>query len=127
MLLVWSFPLCLLQDSRLSSSSSSAHTGVPPPLILLALSQCPNLPSCVLSTLFDSQAFTFAGQLKSNIKAKAQAYSTLLDSGCQGGEHAACFTELRRNFMNTRPTKLKNLILLVKHWYRQVRGLAPGT
>nr|KAF6466756.1 2'-5'-oligoadenylate synthetase 3 [Rousettus aegyptiacus] len=72
-------------------------------------------------------AFDALGQLKSNIKAKAQAYSTLLDSGCQGGEHAACFTELRRNFMNTRPAKLKNLILLVKHWYRQVRGLAPGT
>lgn len=33
-LLVWSFPPCLLQISRLSSSSSHAHTGVstPPPL-----------------------------------------------------------------------------------------------
>ncbi|XP_015442335.1 2'-5'-oligoadenylate synthase 3 isoform X2 [Pteropus alecto] len=65
-------------------------------------------------------AFDALGQLRSNVEAKCQAYSTLLDSGCQGGEHAACFTELRRNFVNTRPPKLKNLILLVKHWYRQV-------
>uniref|UniRef100_A0A7N5K781 2'-5'-oligoadenylate synthetase 1 domain-containing protein n=1 Tax=Ailuropoda melanoleuca TaxID=9646 RepID=A0A7N5K781_AILME len=41
--------------------------------------------------------------------------------GCQGSEHATCFSELRRDFVNTRPTKLKSLILLVKHWYRQVR------
>uniref|UniRef100_A0A7N5JFM6 2'-5'-oligoadenylate synthetase 1 domain-containing protein n=1 Tax=Ailuropoda melanoleuca TaxID=9646 RepID=A0A7N5JFM6_AILME len=39
--------------------------------------------------------------------------------GCQGSEHATCFSELRRDFVNTRPTKLKSLILLVKHWYRQ--------
>lgn len=71
------------------------------------------------------------GQLCSGAKPAPQVYSTLLNSSCQGGEHAACFSELRRNFVNTRPAKLKNLILLVKHWYRQVRlpprVLAPGT
>ncbi|XP_054450224.1 2'-5'-oligoadenylate synthase 3 [Pteronotus mesoamericanus] len=65
-------------------------------------------------------AFDALGQLSSNVKPKPQIYSTLLNSGCRGGEHAACFAELRRSFMNTRPSKLKNLILLVKHWYRQV-------
>ncbi|KAM7051200.1 2'-5'-oligoadenylate synthase 3 isoform 2-T2 [Molossus nigricans] len=65
-------------------------------------------------------AFDALGQLSSGTKPDPQIYSTLLDSGCQDGEHAACFAELRRNFANTRPTKLKNLILLVKHWYRQV-------
>uniref|UniRef100_A0A8C7B9F4 2'-5'-oligoadenylate synthetase 3 n=1 Tax=Neovison vison TaxID=452646 RepID=A0A8C7B9F4_NEOVI len=78
-------------------------------------------------------AFDALGPLNSNVKVKPapQVYSTLLNSSCQGGEHAACFSELRRNFVNTRPAKLKNLILLVKHWYRQVRlpprVLAPGT
>jgi 2'-5'-oligoadenylate synthetase len=47
----------------------------------------------------------------------------LIRSGSRGGEHAACFTELRRNFVNRRPAKLKNLILLVKHWYSQVKSL----
>ncbi|XP_012611793.3 2'-5'-oligoadenylate synthase 3 [Microcebus murinus] len=65
-------------------------------------------------------AFNVLGQLSSSVKPKPQVYSTLLNSGCQAGEHAACFAELRRNFVNTRPVKLKNLILLVKHWYRQV-------
>ncbi|XP_063503187.1 2'-5'-oligoadenylate synthase 3 isoform X2 [Pongo pygmaeus] len=65
-------------------------------------------------------AFDVLGQASSSVKPKPQVYSTLLNSGCQGGEHAACFTELRRNFVNIRPAKLKNLILLVKHWYHQV-------
>ncbi|KAF0872084.1 OAS3 synthase, partial [Crocuta crocuta] len=65
-------------------------------------------------------AFDVLGPLTSNVKLRPQIYSTLLSSGCQGGEHAACFAELRRSFVNGRPTKLKNLILLVKHWFRQV-------
>ncbi|XP_055963171.1 2'-5'-oligoadenylate synthase 3-like [Sorex fumeus] len=69
-------------------------------------------------------AFDALGPLSSGAKPEPRVYSTLLDSGCPGGEHAACFAELRRNFVNTRPAKLKNLLLLVKHWYRQV--LPPG-
>lgn len=34
------------------------------------------------------------------------------------GEFSACFTELQRNFLKQRPTKLKSLIRLVKHWYQ---------
>ncbi|XP_007936464.1 2'-5'-oligoadenylate synthase 3 [Orycteropus afer afer] len=76
-------------------------------------------------------AFDALGQLSSGGKPKPEVYSALLNSGCQGGEHAACFAELRRDFVNTRPAKVKNLILLVKHWYRQVcsqegrRGTLP--
>ncbi|XP_025745344.1 2'-5'-oligoadenylate synthase 3 isoform X1 [Callorhinus ursinus] len=65
-------------------------------------------------------AFDALGQLSSNVKPAPQVYSTLLKSGCQGGEHSACFSELRRNFVNVRSAKVKNLILLVKHWYSQV-------
>uniref|UniRef100_A0A8C9Q6G5 2'-5' oligoadenylate synthase n=1 Tax=Spermophilus dauricus TaxID=99837 RepID=A0A8C9Q6G5_SPEDA len=63
-------------------------------------------------------AFDALGTLSPGIKPKPEVYATLLNSGCQGGEHAACFAELRRNFVNTRPVKLKNLILLVKHWFQ---------
>ncbi|XP_036295349.1 2'-5'-oligoadenylate synthase 3 [Pipistrellus kuhlii] len=65
-------------------------------------------------------AFDALGQLSSSVKPKPEVYASLLSSGCQKGEHAACFAELQRNFVNTRPAKLKNLILLVKHWHRQV-------
>lgn len=64
-----------------------------------------------------------AGPLKSGAKPQPQVYSSLLSSGCQAGEHAACFAELRRNFINSRPPKLKSLMLLVKQWYRQVSTL----
>ncbi|XP_021569952.1 2'-5'-oligoadenylate synthase 3, partial [Carlito syrichta] len=70
-------------------------------------------------------AFDVLGHLSSDVKPDPQVYSTLLHSGSPGGEHAACFAELRRNFVNTRPAKLKNLILLVKHWYRQVCPQGP--
>ncbi|EPQ01944.1 2'-5'-oligoadenylate synthase 2 [Myotis brandtii] len=36
-----------------------------------------------------------------------------------GGEFSACFTELQRDFVSSRPTKLKDLLRLVKHWYKQ--------
>uniref|UniRef100_F6S642 2'-5' oligoadenylate synthase n=1 Tax=Equus caballus TaxID=9796 RepID=F6S642_HORSE len=71
-------------------------------------------------------AFDAIGQLRAGAKPEPGVYSSLLDSGSRGGEHAACFAELRRNFVNTRPTKLKNLILLVKHWYRQVAAQNKG-
>uniref|UniRef100_A0A8C9Q6N2 2'-5' oligoadenylate synthase n=1 Tax=Spermophilus dauricus TaxID=99837 RepID=A0A8C9Q6N2_SPEDA len=36
------------------------------------------------------------------------------------GEFSTCFTELQRDFIVSRPTKLKSLIRLVKYWYRQM-------
>uniref|UniRef100_A0A8C6W2Z0 2'-5'-oligoadenylate synthase 3 n=1 Tax=Nannospalax galili TaxID=1026970 RepID=A0A8C6W2Z0_NANGA len=81
----------------------------------------------LVSTVLDSwmdisllPAFDAVGKLSSGAKPQPQVYASLLSSGCQEGEHAACFSELRRDFVNTRPAKLKNLILLVKHWYQQV-------
>ncbi|XP_076417412.1 2'-5'-oligoadenylate synthase 3 isoform X3 [Peromyscus maniculatus bairdii] len=71
-------------------------------------------------------AFDAVGQLKSGDKPQPQVYASLLSSGCQAGEHAACFAELRRNFVNNRPAKLKNLMLLVKHWYGQVATRDKG-
>ncbi|XP_041504138.1 2'-5'-oligoadenylate synthase 3 isoform X2 [Microtus oregoni] len=71
-------------------------------------------------------AFDAVGQLNSGDKPQPQVYSSLLSSGCQAGEHAACFAELRRNFVNNRPVKLKNLMLLVKHWYHQVATRDKG-
>lgn len=65
-------------------------------------------------------AFDAVGPLKFGTKPQPQVYSSLLSSSYQAGEHAACFAELRRNFINTRPPKLKSLMLLVKHWYYQV-------
>ncbi|XP_062038827.1 2'-5'-oligoadenylate synthase 3 [Lepus europaeus] len=82
------------------------------------------LEGCVDISLLP--AFDAVGQLGAGAKPRPQVYSALLGSGCQGGEHAACFAELRRSFVNTRPAKLKNLILLIKHWYRRVAAQDKG-
>nr|AYA44751.1 oligoadenylate synthetase 1 isoform p46 [Saguinus labiatus] len=37
------------------------------------------------------------------------------------GEFSTCFTELQRSFLKRRPTKLKSLIRLVKHWYQNCK------
>ncbi|XP_015669153.1 2'-5'-oligoadenylate synthase 1 [Protobothrops mucrosquamatus] len=49
-----------------------------------------------------------------------QIYVNLIRTG-RCGEFSSCFTELQKNFIVDRPTKLKNLIRLVKHWYKEVQ------
>ena len=36
------------------------------------------------------------------------------------GEFAACFTTLQQRFFQRYPRRVKELILLVKHWYQEV-------
>ena len=37
------------------------------------------------------------------------------------GHFSPSFSELQRNFVKYKPTKLKSLLRLVKHWYLEVR------
>ncbi|XP_008059935.1 2'-5'-oligoadenylate synthase 2-like [Carlito syrichta] len=41
------------------------------------------------------------------------------------GEFAVCFTELQQKFFSNLPRKLKDLILLVKHWYQKCQEKRP--
>lgn len=67
-----------------------------------------------------------AGQLVPDSRPRPQVYVDLIHSYSNAGEYSPCFTELQRNFISSRPTKLKSLIRLVKHWYQQVRrGAGP--
>lgn len=43
------------------------------------------------------------------------------------GEFSPCFTELQRDFLRQRPTKVKSLIRLVKHWYQKVGSSCLGS
>lgn len=61
------------------------------------------------------------GHLRSGSRPDPQVYKDLIHSYSNAGEFSTCFTELQRDFISTRPTKLKSLIRLVKHWYQQVR------
>ncbi|KAM4827346.1 2'-5'-oligoadenylate synthase 2-like [Thomomys bottae] len=70
-------------------------------------------------------AFNALGQLRMGSAPSPQVYEDLLSlyasTDMPGGEFSTCFTELQRNFIEIRPTKLKDLIRLVKHWFRQCK------
>lgn len=52
----------------------------------------------------------------------AGVYVGLLKASSDPGEFSPCFTELQKKFVKRYPAKLKNLLRLVKHWYKEVRG-----
>uniref|UniRef100_A0A8C8RC35 2'-5' oligoadenylate synthase n=1 Tax=Pelusios castaneus TaxID=367368 RepID=A0A8C8RC35_9SAUR len=64
-------------------------------------------------------AFDVLGQMRSGYKPVPEVYVRLFESSPEGNEFSCCFTELQRNFIISLPTKLKSLIRLVKHWYKQ--------
>lgn len=64
------------------------------------------------------------GQRARSSSPSPKVYIDLIQSYTNAGEFSSCFTELQRDFIEPRPTKLKSLIRLVKHWYQQVR---PGS
>ncbi|XP_064235865.1 2'-5'-oligoadenylate synthase 1 isoform X3 [Aotus nancymaae] len=69
-------------------------------------------------------AFDALGQLTGIYKPNPQIYVELIEECIylqKEGEFSTCFTELQRNFLKQRPTKLKSLIRLVKHWYQNCK------
>nr|AYA44740.1 oligoadenylate synthetase 1 isoform p46 [Pithecia pithecia] len=69
-------------------------------------------------------AFDALGQLTGIYKPDPEIYVKLIkECIClqKEGEFSTCFTELQRDFLKQRPTKLKSLIRLVKHWYQNCK------
>uniref|UniRef100_H0WZU8 2'-5'-oligoadenylate synthetase like n=1 Tax=Otolemur garnettii TaxID=30611 RepID=H0WZU8_OTOGA len=48
-----------------------------------------------------------------------EIYVSLIEACGAPGNFSPSFSELQRNFVKYRPTKLKSLLRLVKHWYQQ--------
>ncbi|XP_041502583.1 2'-5'-oligoadenylate synthase 3-like [Microtus oregoni] len=71
-------------------------------------------------------AFDALGQLRPGSRPDPQVYKDLIHSYSNAGEFSTCFRELQRDFISTRPTKLKSLIRLVKHWYQQCNKMVQG-
>ncbi|EDL19891.1 2'-5' oligoadenylate synthetase-like 1, isoform CRA_b, partial [Mus musculus] len=56
----------------------------------------------------------------------SEVYANLIKANGYPGNFSPSFSELQRNFVKHRPTKLKSLLRLVKHWYQQyVRDKCP--
>lgn len=83
-------------------------------------------PSLQDSVEFDVlPAFDVLGQATENCTPDPEIYVQLIQEceqpGRMGGEFSTCFTQLQRGFLRQRPTKLKSLIRLVKHWYKECK------
>ncbi|XP_010826888.1 PREDICTED: 2'-5'-oligoadenylate synthase 2 isoform X3 [Bison bison bison] len=68
-------------------------------------------------------AFNALGELKSGSTPSPRTYTELIhlykpSDVFLEGEFSACFTKLQRNFVRSLPLKLKDLIRLLKHWYK---------
>ncbi|XP_069475431.1 2'-5'-oligoadenylate synthase 1-like [Ambystoma mexicanum] len=63
-------------------------------------------------------AYNALGQLISGYKPPPEVYLRLIRDASPGENFSSCFTELQREFIISRPTKVKSFIRLVKHWYK---------
>ncbi|NXX26152.1 OASL2 protein, partial [Nicator chloris] len=60
------------------------------------------------------------GQVTQDAPPNAEVYVRLLRASSHPGEFSPCFTELQKKFVKRCPAKLKNLLRLVKYWYKEL-------
>ncbi|XP_073917393.1 2'-5'-oligoadenylate synthase-like protein isoform X2 [Castor canadensis] len=66
------------------------------------------------------------GPSVTNSQPPPEVYEDLIKARGYAGNFSPSFSELQRNFVKRRPTKLKSLLRLVKHWYQQyVKAKCP--
>ncbi|KAI2568363.1 2'-5'-oligoadenylate synthetase like [Homo sapiens] len=64
-------------------------------------------------------AYRALGPSLPNSQPPPEVYVSLIKACGGPGNFCPSFSELQRNFVKHRPTKLKSLLRLVKHWYQQ--------
>ncbi|NXE44307.1 OAS1 synthase, partial [Ptilorrhoa leucosticta] len=65
-------------------------------------------------------AYDALGQVTEDAPPNAEVYVSLLHACSHPGEFSPCFTELQKMFVKRHPAKLKNLLRLVKYWYKEL-------
>ncbi|XP_044097031.1 2'-5'-oligoadenylate synthase-like protein isoform X2 [Neovison vison] len=71
-------------------------------------------------------AYRALGPSVSNTQPHPEVYVSLIEAQGYPGYFSPSFSELQRNFVKYRPTKLKSLLRLVKHWYLQAHHPGSG-
>ncbi|XP_015746047.1 2'-5'-oligoadenylate synthase-like protein 2, partial [Python bivittatus] len=66
-------------------------------------------------------AYDVLGQITATYEPPVEVYIKLIEANGKPGEFNTSFTELQRNFVKCRPPKLKGLLRLVKHWYKEIK------
>ncbi|NWI54227.1 OASL2 protein, partial [Calyptomena viridis] len=91
-----------------------------------------NTPRSLSLTLFSREtsesidvdilpAYDVLGQVREDAPPNAEVYVKLLNACTSPGEFSPCFTELQKKFVKRCPAKLKDLIRLVKYWYKKLQ------
>ncbi|NWX57521.1 OASL2 protein, partial [Promerops cafer] len=65
-------------------------------------------------------AYDALGQVTQDAPPNSEVYVRLLHACSHPGEFSPCFTELQKMFVKRYPPKLKNLLRLVKYWYKEL-------
>ncbi|NWW83830.1 OASL2 protein, partial [Rhynochetos jubatus] len=65
-------------------------------------------------------AYDALGQVSGDARPDVGVYERLLNASTDPGEFSPCFTELQKKFVKRYPAKLKNLLRLVKYWYKEL-------
>ncbi|XP_016057045.1 PREDICTED: 2'-5'-oligoadenylate synthase-like protein isoform X3 [Miniopterus natalensis] len=71
-------------------------------------------------------AYRALGPSAPNSQPHPQVYVSLIKACRYPGSFSPSFCELQRDFVKHRPTKLKSLLRLVKHWYLQAHHPGSG-
>ncbi|NXU54051.1 OASL2 protein, partial [Turnix velox] len=94
--------------------------GNTPRSLSLTIHSCLNSESIDVDIL---PAYDALGQIKrdtwQDLTLYEVAYVELLKARGGPGEFSPCFTELQKKFVKRYPAKLKSLLRLVKHWYKE--------
>ncbi|XP_055462383.1 2'-5'-oligoadenylate synthase-like protein 1 isoform X2 [Psammomys obesus] len=71
-------------------------------------------------------AYRALGPSCPNSQLPSEVYVNLIKANGYPGNFSPSFSELQRNFVKHRPTKLKSLLRLIKHWYQQAHHPGPS-
>ncbi|XP_077015436.1 2'-5'-oligoadenylate synthase-like protein [Tamandua tetradactyla] len=97
----------------------------------------PGVPDALVFTLQTKQiaepitvtivpAYRALGSSIPNSQPPPEIYESLIEANGYPGSFSPSFSELQRNFVKHRPTKLKSFLRLIKHWYLQyVKAKCP--
>ncbi|XP_004843698.1 2'-5'-oligoadenylate synthase-like protein 1 isoform X1 [Heterocephalus glaber] len=115
--------VCCCQDLvDLGLSDLSVAQGVPDALIFTI--QAGETEEPINVTIIP--AYGVLGPSVPNSKPPPEIYVSLIKAYGYPGNFSPSFSELQRNFIKHRPTKLKSFLRLVKHWYQQyVKAKCP--
>uniref|UniRef100_A0A2K6GMC5 2'-5'-oligoadenylate synthetase like n=1 Tax=Propithecus coquereli TaxID=379532 RepID=A0A2K6GMC5_PROCO len=113
--LLWKKVWCSQDLLALGLKDPRVAQGVPDALVFTIRTQRTREPITV--TILP--AYRALGPSVPNSQLPPEVYVSLIEACGDPGNFFPSFSELQKNFVKYRPTKLKSLLRLIKHWYQE--------